>query len=448
MDNIGKLKMLMLGFQHVCVMYGGAVAVPRIVGPAFGLTPQQLVYLISFDLLSCGIVTLIQVIGGKGFGIRLPALMAVSFIVVEPVIAIGKIHSITGVLGAVMVSGLIVALLSKYIGKLVAYFPPLVAGSVILIIGVSLMPVAMKNAAGGAGSSTFGDPINLLIAALTLICFLIINTLSRGFMKAISILVAMLMGSILAGFLGMINTSALNDASWFTMVTPFYFGMPTFDISSIITMTIIALIIAIESIGVFLTLGEVCKKEITEKDVEKGLRAEGIGALISGVFNSFNHSTFSQNVGLVLLTKVTQRSVVIAAGCILIVLGLVPKVAAVTTMIPLPVLGGAMIPMFGMLLSAALGMIAKADLSKPTNQITIAIGVGVGLAIKGVPDAFVNFPETIHLLCGNGVVMGTLTLVILNAILNGKTKTTHTEIHLKPQDQTNLAEMQPIIKAD
>lgn len=440
MENLTKLKMLMLGFQHVCVMYGGAVAVPLIVGPAIGLTADQIVMLISFDLLACGIVTLLQVVGGKGFGIRLPALMAVSFIVVEPVIAIGKVHSITGVMGAVMVSGLIVALVSKYIGKLVSFFPPIVAGSVILIIGVSLMPVAMRNAAGGSGSETFGDPMNLLLAGFTLLSFLLLNTLSKGFMKAVSVLFAMVLGTILAAFLGMVDASAFNEASWFTMVTPFYFGVPTFDPSAIITMTIISFIIAVESIGVFLTLGEVCGKEITEKEVEKGLRAEGLGSMISGLFNSFSHSTFSQNVGLVLLTKVTQRSVVITAGCILIVLGLIPKVAGLTTMIPLPVLGGAMIPMFGMLLSAALGMIAKANLSKPTNQLTIALGVGVGLAIKGVPDAFDKFPETVQLLAGNGVVMGTLVLVLLNAILNGKSSAVEHHHHVVAKE---VNEIQP-----
>ncbi|MFP3511654.1 nucleobase:cation symporter-2 family protein [Peribacillus sp. SIMBA_075] len=439
MEKLSKLNTLLLGLQHVCVMYGGAVAVPLIVGPAIGLTPEQVIYLISFDLLACGIVTLLQVIGGKGFGIRLPALMAVSFIVVEPVIAIGSVHSITGVLGAVMVSGIIVAALSGVIGKLIPFFPPIVAGSVILIIGVSLMPVAMINAAGGSGSPTFGDPMNLMLAGFTLLCFLLLNTLTKGFLKAVSILLAMVLGTLLAGFLGMVDTSGFTEASWFTMVTPFYFGVPTFDFSSIITMTIISLIIAVESIGVFLTLGEVCGKEITEKDVEKGLRAEGIGSFISGIFNSFNHSTFSQNVGLVLLTKVTQRSVVVTAGCILITLAFVPKVAGLTTMIPLPVLGGAMIPMFGMLLSAALGMVAKADLSKPSNQLTIALGIGVGLAIKGVPEAFDKFPETVQLICGNGVVMGTITLVVLNAILNGKSNPSITH-HSIPDIQPSMSQ--------
>jgi xanthine permease len=425
MNKLKSLKILMLGFQHICVMYGGAVAVPLMVGPAIGLTSEQIIYLISFDLFACGIATLIQVIGGKGFGIKLPALMAVSFIVVEPIIAIGKLYSITGVLGAVLTSSIIVVVSANIIGRLTIYFPSVVTGSIILIIGVSLMPTAMKNAAGGEGSASFGDPQNLLLAAFTLICFLLLNIFLKGFLKAISILVAMLAGTIAAYFLGMVDVTPIKEATWFSLVTPFYFGLPTFQVSSILTMTIISLIVAIESIGVFLALGEICDQEMTEKDIEKGIRAEGLGSLISGIFNSFNHSTFSQNVGLVLLTKVTDRAVIICAGVILITIGLVPKVSAITTIIPLPVLGGAMIPMFGMLLCAALKMLTKADLTKPENQLIIAVGVGIGIAIKGAHHVFDGLPEAVRLICGNGVVMGTLTLVILNLILNGNGSPKH-----------------------
>lgn len=425
---MGKLsiwKTIALGLQHVCVMYGGAVAVPLIVANAIGLTQQQLVYLISFDLLSCGIATLIQVIGGRHIGIKLPALMAVSFIVVDPAIAIGKAYSITGVFGAVMVSGIIIALAAPYIGKLVKFFPPIVSGSVILIIGITLMPVAMGNAAGGEGSPHFGDVKNLILAGFTLLCFLIFNSLFKGFVKTISILIAMIIGTVVASFMGMVNFSVLSTAKWFNMVTPFYFGTPTFHASSIITMVIISFIIAIESIGVFMALGEFTNREIGANDIKKGLRAEGIGAFISSFFNSFNHSTFSQNVGLVMLTKVTNLGVLVSAGVTLMVLGLIPKVGALTTMIPAPVLGGAMVPMFGMLISAALKIIAKADMSLPSNQIIIAVGVGVGLAIKGVPAAFAHLPQTAHLLLGDGVVVGALVLIILNVLLNGTSGNSH-----------------------
>ncbi|WP_423802214.1 nucleobase:cation symporter-2 family protein [Neobacillus sp. SAB-20_R2A] len=419
MERLGTGKTLALGFQHIAVMYGGAVAVPIIVAGALGLTQAQLVYLISFDLLACGLATLLQVMGGKHIGIKLPALMAVSFINVEPAIAIGKIHGITGVFGAVIVAGLLVALCAPFIGRLVRFFPPIVSGSVILIIGISLMPVAMNNAAGGAGSKTFGDPKHLLIALFTLLCFLLFNTMFKGFIKVISILLAMVIGTIVASFFGMVNFNVFLEAKWFNVPQPFYFGVPTFDTSSIITMTIITFIIAIESIGVFFALGDITGRDIKSDDIKRGLRAEGLGGFISGFLNSFNHSTFSQNVGLVLLTKVTNLRVLTAAGGILIVLGLVPKVGALTTMIPPAVLGGAMVPMFGMLISAALKIIAKEDLASPANQLIVAVGVGIGLAIKGVPGAFVDLPSTARLLLGNGVVMGSLVLVVLNMILNG-----------------------------
>ncbi|QKI82347.1 nucleobase:cation symporter-2 family protein [Kroppenstedtia eburnea] len=419
MGKMSSWKMILLGFQHVCVMYGGAVAVPLMIGPAIGLSQQQLVYLISFDLVTCGIVTWIQVIGGRYYGIKLPALMAVSFVVVEPVIAIGKIHSITGVLGAVIVSGVVVTILAQFFGKIVKYFPPLVTGSVVLIIGTSLMPVAMNNAAGGAGASDFGHAHNLLLAVFTLICFLILNHYLRGFMKTIAVLISMVIGSFVGAFMGLVDVGVMAKASWFTMVTPFYFGMPTFQLSSILAMSVIAIIIMIESVGVFMALGEFCDRKVGEEEIKKGLRAEGIGGVISGILNSFNHSTFSQNVGLVFLTGVKSRYVVITAGGILILLGLMPKVAALTTMIPKPVLGGAMIPMFGMLISAALRMILKSDLTKTTNQLIVAVGVGVGLAVKGVPDVFAGYPDLIQLLFGNGVVMGSIMLFVLNLFLNG-----------------------------
>lgn len=429
MNELSRVKILMLGFQHVCVMYGGAVAVPLMIGPAIGLTQEQIVYLIAFDLFACGIATCIQVIGGFGFGIKLPALMATSFIVVEPIIAIGKVYSITGVLGSVMISGLIIALAAPLIGKLSIFFPPVVTGSIILIIGASLMPVAMKNAAGGEASATFGDPTNLLLAAITLASFLVLNVLLKGFMKAIALLLALVIGSVVGSFFGLVSTDAVSNASWFSMVQPFYFGTPTFQASSIITMTIISLIVAIESIGVFIALGEICKQDIDEKAITKGIRAEGLGSMLSGIFNSFNHSTFSQNVGLVMLTKVTERIVVIAAGVILLILGLVPKVSAITTMIPTPVLGGAMIPMFGMLMVAALQMLVKADMTKPSNQLIVAVGVGIGLAIKGAHGAFDALPETARLLVGNGVVMGTVALLILNLALNGKPNKNDANLH-------------------
>ncbi|MEW9676048.1 nucleobase:cation symporter-2 family protein [Lentibacillus sp. L22] len=421
-EKLGFGKSAVLGFQHVAVMYGGAVVVPILIGSAIGLTQDQLVYLISFDLFTCGIATLIQALGfGRHVGVKLPALMAISFIVVGPAISIGKVYSITGILGAVIASGIIVTILSQFAQKLVRYFPPIVTGSVVLIIGITLMPVAMENAAGGAGAADFGSFKNIGTALFTFISFLLINHFCKGFIKSIAILLSLFIGTVFAYFLGMVDISVFGEASWVNAIQPFFFGLPTFHLSAIITMTLIAIIIMVESTGVFFALGEVSNKKIDGHDVKIGLRAEGIGTIISGIFNSFNHSTFSQNVGLVLLTKVTSRYVVAAGGLILVIIGLVPKVAAITTMIPSAVLGGAMIPMFGMLISASLQMMAKDDLSKTSNQLIVGVGVGIGIAVDGAAKAFAQFPETISMILETGPAMGAIACFILNWWFNGPT---------------------------
>lgn len=433
-EYLGLGKSTILGFQHVAVMYGGAVAVPILIAGAIGLSQEQLVFLISFDLFACGVATLIQVLGfGKFFGIKLPALMATSFVVVGPAISIGIIHGIRGILGAVMVSGVIVTLLAQSATRLIKLFPPIVTGGVVLIIGVTLMPVAMENAAGGADATNFGSVQNLGAAGFTFLSFLFMNRYFKGFLKSISILLSLLVGTIFAAFLGMVDPTVVKDAAWFTMVKPFHFGIPTFQFSSILTMTLIGIIIMVESTGVFFALGEVSEKNVDGEEVKKGLRAEGIATTISGIFNSFNHSTFSQNVGLVYLTKVTSRFAVAFGGGILILLGLVPKIGAITTMIPSSVLGGAMVPMFGMLMAAALEMMAKDDLAKPENQIIIGVGIGIGLAASGMPEAFESVPETIRLLLQSGPVMGGVALFLLNWWLNGPS-----EEHTKPEDKPKM----------
>lgn len=419
-EKLGLGKSTVLGFQHVAVMYGGAVVVPILIGQQIGLTPEEIVYLISFDLFTCGVATIIQALGiGSIMGIRLPALMAISFVVLAPAASIGKIYGVTGIFGAVIVSGIIVMILAQFATKLVRYFPPVVTGSVVLIIGITLMPVAMNNAAGGTGADDFGAPINLLVALVTFSIFLLVNHFGKGFIKSVAVLIALFLGTVFASFFGLVDPSVVKDASWLTVIKPFYFGMPTFHFSAILTMTLIGIIIIVESTGVFFALGDVAEVKVTGEDVKKGLRAEGFAAVFSGIFNSFNHSTFSQNVGLVLLTKVVSRYVVATGGIILIIIGLVPKVAAVTTMIPSAVLGGAMIPMFGMLMSAAIQMIVSDDITKTTNQLVIGIGVGLGLAAAGVPAAFDRAPDTLKLLLQSGPVMGAAACFLLNWWLNG-----------------------------
>jgi xanthine permease len=420
MEKLGAWKIGALGLQHVLAMYAGAVIVPLIVGPALGMTPQQLAYLISIDLFTCGIGTLIQVIGGRHIGIKLPVILGCTFTAVGPMIAIGNLHGITAIYGAIISSGLIVIFLSQFMNKIMKFFPPVVTGSVVTIIGVSLIPVAMNNAAGGQGSPTFGNVENLLLALLTLIIIIVLNRFFTGFARAISVLTGLIVGTIVASFMGLVNFSAVSEASWFHVVQPFYFGFPTFNISAILTMTIVAIVSMIESTGVFLALADVCDRKLDSNDIKKGLRAEGLAAAIGGIFNSFPYTTFSQNVGLVALTKVKTNRVVITAGVMLMLLGLLPKVAALTTIIPTAVLGGAMIPMFGMVASSGIKMLSAVDFSRNENSLIVACSVGIGLGAAVVPAMFEQLPNNLRLLVENGIVVGSITAIILNIVFNYK----------------------------
>lgn len=425
-EKFGFGKSTILGMQHVAVMYGGAVAVPILIAGALGLTQEQLVYLISFDLFTCGIVSLIQTLGiGNFVGAKLPALMAISFVVVGPAISIGTGHGggtegLTYILGGVIGAGVLVTILSQFATQLVRFFPPIVTGSVVLVIGITLMPVAMGNAAGGNAAKDFGAWYHLTAAGFTFITFLMLNHYAKGFVKSCAILISLIIGTIFASFLGLVNTDGLTSAAWFATPMPFHFGFPKFDIAAILTMTLVGIIIMVESTGVFFALGEVSGKQVDGEVVKRGLRAEGIGAIFSGIFNSFNHSTFSQNVGLVFLTKVVSRYVVAFGGGILVLLGLVPKIAAVTTMIPPAVLGGAMVPMFGMLMAASMQMMAKDDLTKASNQLIIGVGIGLALACAGAKaGTFDSLPQLVGMLIGSGPVVAAFACFLLNWWLNG-----------------------------
>lgn len=418
MESLSNWKISTLGLQHVLAMYAGAVIVPLIVGPAIGITGKDLEYLISIDLFMCGIATLLQVVGGKHIGVKLPVVLGCAFQAVAPMIAIGNIHGITAIYGAIICSGVVVIILSQFMSKVMHFFPPVVTGSVVTIIGVSLIPVAMGNAAGGQGAPGFGNLQNFYLATFTLLLVILFNKFLNGYMRAISVLLALVIGTVVAYTMGVVDFSDAKEASWIHAVRPFYFGLPTFNISAIITMVIVAIVSMIESTGVFLALGEVCERDLKSENIKKGLRAEGIATAIGGVFNAFPYTSFSQNVGLVALTKVKTRNVIIAAGIILITLGLLPKVAAVTATIPNAVLGGAMIAMFGMVIASGIKMLSKVDFNRQENSLIVAISVGIGLGAAVVPAFFQELTDSIRLLVQNGIVVGSIAAIFLNIIFN------------------------------
>ncbi|MCB2297489.1 nucleobase:cation symporter-2 family protein [Clostridium tagluense] len=421
-DSILPFKKLFpLGLQHVLAMYAGAVAVPLILGGALGLNSHQITLLIAADLFTCGIATLLQSFGiGNLMGIKLPVILACSFIAVSPMISIGKEYGLTTIYGSVIVAGIILALLAPVFGKVIRIFSPVVTGSLITVVGLSLTSVAFNSAAGGAGSKNFGDPKNIALAAFTLTIILIINKYSKGFVQSIAVLIGLIIGTIVGSFMGMVNFSGVNDASWLHIVTPFYFGAPVFRVDGIITMTIVSLITAVEALGVFIAVGDIVEKPPSTEALVKGIRAEGIAQLLGGIFNSFPYSTFSQNVGLLVLSKVRTRFVCVCAGGILITLGLIPKFAALATTIPAPVLGGATLVMFGMVAVTGMRILSTVDMNKSGNLLIIASAVALGMGGKIAPTAFAQLPHFLKMILEEGPIAAAITAIILNIFFNWK----------------------------
>lgn len=411
------------GLQHVLAMYAGAVAVPLIIANALGLSKEQLIYLINADLFTCGIATLIQTIGFGNMGIQMPVIQGVTFAAVTPMIIIGKTHGLTGIYGSIMVAGLVTYLMSPYFSRLIRFFPPVVTGTIITIIGVTLMPVAVRWAAGGnPAAKDFAAFPYICMALITLILVLFFYRYFKGFLSNIAVLLGLIVGTLIAIPLGMVNFSQVSTAAWMGVTTPFAFGMPTFDLASILAMILVMLVVMTETTGDCIAIGEIINKPVTQKDLTRGLRADGFSTILGGILNSFPYTAFAQNVGLVGLTRVKSRFVVAAAGVILIALGLFPKAAAVIAAIPNPVLGGAGIAMFGMVAASGIKTLSKVQFDGTHNIMVVAVSIGVGMITLAVPNFYQNFPSWAQVILHSGITAGSVAAIILNAVLNGTDK--------------------------
>ncbi|KQB93601.1 MULTISPECIES: nucleobase:cation symporter-2 family protein [Geobacillus] len=407
-----------LGIQHVLAMYAGAIVVPLVVGGALQLSGEQLTYLVAVDLLTCGIATFLQVWKNKLFGIGLPVMLGCTFTAVGPMIAIGGQYGMTAVYGSILCAGLVVVLISPYFGKLRALFPPVVTGSVVTIIGLTLIPAAVNNMAGGQGAEDFGDPTNLALSFGVLALIVVLYRCFKGFIRSIAILLGMAAGTAVAAVMGKVDWTAVTEASWVHLPQPFYFGVPSFHGSAILTMVLVAIVSLVESTGVYFALSDICRRRLTDEDLAGGYRAEGLAIIVGGLLNAFPYTTYSQNVGLVQLSGVKTRNVIYAAALFLILLGFVPKIAAVATIIPAPVLGGAMLAMFGMVIAYGVKMLSQVDLTVQENLLIIACSIGVGLGVTAVPNLFAELPAGLRILTDSGIVAGSMTAIILNAVFH------------------------------
>jgi len=417
-------RLLALSLQHVLVMYAGAVAVPLIIGRAAKLPPEQVALLVNADLFACGIATLIQSVGVGPFGIRLPIMMGVTFAAVAPMVAMVTNPSLglLGIFGAAIAAGLITILIAPFISRLLPLFPPVVTGTIILMIGISLMRVGVNWAAGAPAPTLpgYGDPIHLGVALAVLLLILAITKYGRGFVGNIAVLIGIVAGCVLAWAIGKMGFAKVASASWFGLITPFSFGMPTFDLVAIITMTIVMIVVMIESTGMFLAVGEMTGRPVDTPALTRGLRTDGLATIIGGVFNTFPYTSYSQNVGLVGVTGVRSRWVCALGGVIMLAMGLIPKLGALVDSVPLFVLGGAGIVMFGMVAATGIRILTAVDFAGQRNNLFIvAIAIGFGMIPLVAPQFFKNMPHALAPILESGILLAAIVAVLLNLYFNG-----------------------------
>ncbi len=416
-------RVAVAGFQHVLVMYAGVIAVPLIVGGALKLPKEQIAFLVNADVLACGIVTLIQSAGLWRFGIRLPVVMGASFAAVGPMVAMAASGvTLTGLFGAVIAAGVFTVVLAPFAARLVRFFPPLVTGTVVAVIGITLLRTGIDWAGGGIGAKDFGDPANLAVVALVLTTILVIGKLFDGFVANIAVLIGLGVGFAAALGLGMVEFAGVRDASWIAVVYPFRFGAPSFEPGAIVSLCVVMIVVMVESTGMFLALGEICGKVIGRAEIARGLAADGLGAIIGGALNAFPYTSVSQNVGLVAITGMRSRWVVVVAGMILVVLGVLPKLGALVASTPQPVLGGAGLVMFGMVAATGIRILARVDFASRHNLIVIALSIAIGMIPMVAPTFFAQAPRWAGPLANSGITLAAVSAVLLNALFNGASR--------------------------
>ncbi|MEZ5088013.1 MAG: solute carrier family 23 protein [Tessaracoccus sp.] len=417
-------KLAVLGLQHVLAFYAGAVIVPIVIAGALDLSTQDLIHLINADLFTCGIATIIQSVGFWKVGVRLPLIQGVTFTAVSPIIAIGLAagggtQGLPEIYGSIIVAGLATFFIAPYFSRLIRFFPPVVTGTLLTIMGTTLIGVSAGDIVRGATGETAAGPEmsrNLLYALGTLAIIVLMQRFFKGFMATIAVLIGLVVGTGVALTLGDTNFGEVGGSAWLGVTTPFYFGWPKFTFAAIVSMLIVMAITAVETTGDVFATGEVVGKRITPKHIAGALRADGLSTALGGVLNSFPYTCFAQNVGLVRLTRVKSRWVVAMAGVFMIVLGLIPKAGAIVAAIPGPVLGGASLAMFANVAFVGIQTLMKADLHDNRNQVIVSTSVALALLVTLQPGIAQAVPGWAEIFFGSGVTIGALTAIVLNLL--------------------------------
>lgn len=408
------------GLQHVLTMYGGIIAVPLIIGTAAGMAQDEIALLIASCLFVGGAATILQSYGVKFFGSQLPLVQGVSFAGVATMTAIlSGGQGIQTVFGAVLVASVIGLAIAPFFAKVIKFFPPVVTGVIITTIGLTLMPVAANWAMGGNPSAdNYGSLTNIGLAAGTLALVLLLSKLGNATISRLSILLAIVIGAVVAALLGLADFSNVGNGAIFAFPQPFAFGWPVFDLAAIISMTIVILVCMTETTADILAVGEIAKTKITSRRIADGLRADMLSSALAPVFNSFAQTAFAQNVGLVAITGVRSRYVVSAGGLIMVVLGLLPVLGRLVAAVPTPVLGGAGIVLFGTVAASGIRTLAKVEYKDNMNLIIVAVALAFGMIPVVSPTFYDEFPTWFGIIFHSGISSAAIMAVLLNLLFN------------------------------
>lgn len=414
-DDLDLPKKILFGLQHIFAAFGGIIVVPLVIATSLGFNSKVTTALISASILGSGLATIIQAKGVGKVGARVACIMGTDFTFVSPAISVGSVLGLPGIIGATILGSLFEVILSFFIKPLMKFFPPLVTGTVVALIGLTLLPLSIDWAAGGAGSANYASLENLAVAMFVLVITLLLNNYGKGMISSASILIGIVVGYIVCIPLGLVDFTPVKEASWLSFPKILEFGV-TFDAKAVMAFIPAYFVATIGTVGCLKAIGETSNIDIGDKKVAAGVLSDGVGSALGGLVGSCPNTSFSQNIGIISLTKVASRHVAVMAGILLVILGFLPKVAAIITGIPNPVLGGVGIMMFGTVAAAGIRTLSNIKLTE-RNLLIIAISMGLGLGVTFRPDVIHNLPEAIRMIFSSGISTGTIAALILNAVL-------------------------------
>lgn len=411
-------RLIPLGVQHVLVMYASTIAVPLIVAAGLGLPARDVVALVAADLLLCGVGTLLQSAGVWRVGARLPLVIGAAYNGVVPMVLIGAEYGIPVMYGSIVLAGVFMVAFAPLFGRLLRFFPPVVVGTTITLIGITLVPAGARMVFGGKpGDPAFGAPSGIALGGLTLLVVVLLYRFLPPLLGQLAILAGMVLVTAVALLAGQADFGGVGHGAVASAPEPFHFGYPSFDVVACLSLVLIQFVLMVETSGQVLAVGEAVERPASRRDVIAALRADGVVSTLGGVFQSFMYITFTQNIGVVTLTRVRSRWVTATAGAILVLMSVFPVFGRVVASVPKPVLGGATLAMFATV--AVVGLRILADVRRDTaNLVIVAVSLAVGLVPMAVPGAYDRLPQSARMFLDSGVAVGTLAAVLLNLLFH------------------------------